>query len=218
MKTDNCSICRRSSIKLFLKGDRCLSPKCAIVKRSYPPGQKKAKSRRSSPSEFGKELREKQNLKNWYNLSERQFSNYVKGILLKKSLPAGRQGGKIEDTANLLIQKLEMRLDNVIFRLGFASSHAQARQFVGHGHFKVNGRTLNIPSHHLKVGDKIDIRSASKKKKIFDNIAVILKKRKPVSWLKLDIEKLEAELTGLPTMEDAAPIAEISSIFEYYSR
>lgn len=197
-------------MKLFLKGDRCLSPKCAIVKRSYPPGQKKAKRRRSVLSEFGKELREKQNLKNWYNLSESQFSNYVKGIL-KKS-------GKIEDTATMLIQQLETRFDNVIFRLGFASSHSQARQFVGHGHFTVNGRTVNIPSHHLKVGDKIGVRLASKKKKLFENIAVILKKRKPASWLKLDAEKLEAEVIGLPTMEDAAPIAEISSIFEYYSR
>lgn len=218
MKKDNCSICRRAGIKLFLKGDRCLSPKCAIVKRSYPPGQKKAKSRRSALSEFGKELREKQNLKNWYNLSESQFSNYVKSILLKKSLPAGRQGGKTEDTAALLIQKLETRFDNIIFRLGFAFSHSQARQFVGHRHFAINGRTVNIPSHHLKVGDKISIRPASKAKKIFENISAILKKRKPVGWLKLDVEKLEAEVVGLPTIEDAAPIAEISSIFEYYSR
>lgn len=188
-----------------------------MVKRSYPPGQKKRKSRRSALSEFGKELREKQNLKNWYNLSERQFSNYIKGIL-KKSLPAGRHGGKAEDTATLLIQKLETRLDNVIFRLGFASSHSQARQFVSHGHFTVNGRNVNVPSHRLKVGDKIGIRLASKKKKIFENISAVLKKHKPVGWLGLNIEKLEGEIVGLPTMEDAAPIAGISSIFEHYSR
>lgn len=208
MKKDNCSICRRAGMKLFLKGDRCFSPKCAIIRRSFPPGQKKRKSRRSALSEFGKELREKQNLKNWYNLSERQFSNYVKDILKKRS--------KTEDAAALLIQNLETRLDNAVFRLGFASSHAQARQFISHRHFTVNGRIVNIPSRHLKVGDKIGVRS--KEKKIFENISAILKKRKPASWLELDAEKLEAKVVGLPTIEEASPIAEISSIFEYYSR
>ncbi|MDO8559023.1 MAG: 30S ribosomal protein S4 [bacterium] len=209
MKNDNCTICRRAGQKLFLKGERCLSPKCAAVRRTYPPGPKR-KRRRQAVSEFGKELREKQNLKNWYNLGERQFENYVKDVLSKKS--------KVSDTAVLLIQKLEMRLDNAIFRLGFASSHDQARQYISHGHFMANNHVLTIPSYQLKLGEKINIKPASRGKKIFENVLVNLKKNKVPSWLKLDIEKLEGEVIGLPTLAEANPIAEISSIFEYYSR
>lgn len=209
MKNDNCTICRRAGMKLFLKGEKCLSPKCPAVRRSYPPGQKR-KRRHSALSEFGKELREKQNLKNWYNLGERQFENYVKEILSKKS--------RVSDTAVLLIQKLETRLDNAIFRLGFASSHDQARQLVSHGHFMVNNRAVTIPSYQLKPGDKISFYHASKGKKIFENLSTTLKKHKVADWLKIDIAKLEGQVVGLPTLEDANPIAEISSIFEYYSR
>ena len=209
MKNDNCKICRRAGTKLFLKGEKCLSPKCPVIRRSYPPG-KKGKRRPSPLSEFGKELAEKRKLKNWYNLGEHQFGNYVKEILKKRS--------KIQDAALSLIQKLETRLDNAIFRLGFASSHDQARQFISHGHIIVNGRVINIPSYQLKKGDKIGIRQSSRGKKIFENISVKLKKQKTAGWLKLDIESLQAEVTGLPTLEEASPIAEISSIFEHYSR
>lgn len=195
-------------MKLFLKGDRCFSPKCSVTRRAFPPGQK-SKRRRQAVSEFAKELTEKQKLKNWYNLSERQFGNYVKSILGKK------QSG---DTAVLLIQSLEMRLDNAIFRLGFASSHDQARQIVSHGHFVVNNKRVSIPSYNLQKGDKIGIYASSKTKKVFANLPTLLKKQQPPAWLKLDVEKLEGEVVGLPTMEDAKPIAEISSIFEYYSR
>lgn len=194
---------------MFLKGEKCLSPKCPVIRKSYPPGPKR-KRRHSPLSEFGKELREKQNLRNWYNLGERQFKNYVKEILSKKS--------RVEDAALSLIQKLETRMDNAIFRLGFASSHDQARQLISHGHIAVNGRLVTIPSYQLKKGDKIGIYPSSKGKKIFENLPQILKKHKVASWLKLDAEKLEGQVVGLPTMEDANPISEISSIFEYYSR
>ena len=186
-----------------------MSPKCPVIRRPYPPGPKR-KRRRSQLSEFGKELREKQNLRNWYNLGERQFKNYVKEILSGKS--------RVKDAALSLIQKLETRIDNVIFRLGFASSHDQARQLISHGHIAVNGRLVTIPSYQLKKGDKITIFHSSKGKKIFENLPMSLKKRKIASWLKLDIEKLGGEVVGLPTMEDANPISEISSLFEYYSR
>ena len=209
MKNDNCKICRRQGLKLFLKGEKCFSLKCPVIKRSYPPG-KKGKRRHSQLSEFGKELREKQKLKNWYNLGERQFGNYVKEILRRRS--------RVGDAAVSLIQTLETRLDNVIFRLGFASSHAQARQFVSHGHFTVNSRSVNTPSYHLKKGDKVSLRQSSRKNKIFENLPQLLKKNKTPAWLKLDIEKLEGEIAGPPTLEEAAPIAEVSSIFEYYSR
>lgn len=196
-------------MKLFLKGEKCLSQKCPVIRRAYPPG-KKGKRRPSQLSEFGKELREKQKLKNWYNLGERQFGNYAKEIL--------RKGNTVGDASLAFIQKLEMRLDNAVFRLGFASSHAQARQLITHGHISINGRFVNIPSCQLKKGDKVSIRPSSSKKKIFENLPATLKKHKPVSWLKLDAEKLEGEIVGLPSMEDANPISEISSIFEYYSR
>lgn len=209
MLNSQCTTCRRAGMKLFLKGEKCLSPKCPILKKSYPPGQKK--KRRFTPlSEFGKELKEKQKLKNWYNLGERQFRKYVKDILKRR--------GKVEDAAALLIQKLETRLDNIIFRLGFASSHAQARQLVNHGHFMVNGKSVSSPSYQLKKGDKISINSLSQKGKIFENLSTTLKKHQLPSWLKLDIGKLEGEITGLPTLEETSPVAEISAIFEYYSR
>ena len=196
-------------MKLFLKGEKCLSPKCPVIRRAYPPG-KKGKRRPSPLSEFGKELAEKRKLRNWYNLGERQFGNYVKEILQKRS--------RIKNAALSLIQRLETRLDNAIFRLGFASSHDQARQLISHGHITVNDRVINIPSYQLKKGDKIGIRPSSKEKKVFENLSAKLKKQKAADWLKLDIEKLQAEVIGLPTLEGASPIAEISSIFEHYSR
>jgi len=195
--------CRRLGIKL------CSSLKCPIVKRPYPPG-KKAKRRPSPLSEFGKELAEKRKLRKWYNLGERQFGNYVREILKKRS--------RIENAALSLVQKLETRLDNAIFRLGFASSHDQARQLISHGHITVNDRPINVPSYQLVKGDKISIYQPSRGKKIFENLSLNLKKHKVVSWLSLDIEKLQGEVAGLPTMEEANPIAEISSIFEHYSR
>lgn len=209
MPTLKCKICRRLGVKLFLKGEKCLSPKCPMIKRPYPPGQK-GKRRTLPLSEFGKELREKQKLRNWYNLNERQFKRYVKEVLKKR--------GKVEDAATLLIRKLESRLDNVIFRLGFASSHPQAQQLISHGHFLVNGKPVNIPSYSLKKGDKISIHPQSKKKGIFQNLPSLLKKHQPPSWLQLDREKMEGKVIAFPSLEEVAPPAEISAIFEYYSR
>lgn len=210
MQNNKCKICRRLGTKLFLKGDKCLSPKCPLIKKPYPPGVKKKKRRSLALSEYGKELKEKQKLRNWYNLKESQFRKYVKEILNKRS----RTG----DAANLLIQKLESRFDNVIFRLGMAGSRAQARQIVSHGHFLINGKPVNIPAYQLKKGDKIALRPASQKKKIFSNLIPLLKKHHPPTWLKLEAEKITGEVIGTPTLEEASPPAEISTIFEYYSR
>ena len=190
-------------VKLFLKGEKCLSPKCSFLKKPYSPGQKK--KRRGSPlSEYGKELKEKQKLKNWYGLREKQFKKYAK----ENPSPA------------LLLQKLELRYDNAIYRLGFAISRSQARQFVSHGHFLINGKPVNIPSLHLKKGDKIVLKPNSQKKKIFENLITLLKKHQtlPPAWLKLNAEKLEGEVMGLPTLEEANLPVEISSIFEFYSK
>lgn len=179
-----------------------------MIKRPYPPGQK-GKRRTPPLSEYGRELREKQRLKLWYNLREAQLKKYVKEVLGKR--------GKV-DAADLLIKKLENRLDNLIFRLGFASSRSQARQMVSHGYFLVNDKKVKSPSYQVKKGDKITISPSKKEKKILKNLTPSLKKYKPPSWLKLDKEKISGEIIGEPILEEVTPPAEISSIFEFYSR
>lgn len=181
MIDSKCKICRRLGQKLFLKGERCLSPKCPMIKRPYPPGKKSKRGNRGL-SEYGKELREKQKLRFWYGLEEKQLKNYVKEILGKR--------GKT-DAESALLQKLETRLDNVIFRLGFATSHPQARQMVGHGYFQLNGKKVNYPSYQIKKGNKISISPRFTKKNLFQNLKTKLKKYNPPSWLELDKEKLE---------------------------
>jgi small subunit ribosomal protein S4 len=180
-----------------------------MVRRPYTPGQKK-KKRRRTVSEYGKELREKQRLKEWYNLRERQFQNYVREVLAKRQ--------KSEDAETTLIRILETRLDSVVFRLGIAYSRKQAKQLVSHGHFLVNGKSVNVPSCRLKKGDVVSLKSSKLKKPVFQGILTRLKKYKTPSWLSLDAEKLEGKLIGEPSFEEAAPPVEMSSIFEFYSR
>ncbi len=180
-----------------------------MVIKPYPPGMK-SKRRRRTVSEYGKELREKQKLKVWYNLKEKQFRKYIKEILEKR--------GKVEDTSALLLKKLESRLDNVVFRMGFVSSRSQAHQIISHNHFLVNGKMVNISSFQTKKGDKISLNPRSGKKVIFQNLPTILKKYKPPSWIKINIGKLEGEIIETPFLEEAASPAELSTIFEYYSR
>ena len=180
-----------------------------MIKRPYPPGPKK-KRKGGALSEYGKELMEKQKLRNWYNLQERQFKNYVKKILSKR----GRAG----DAANSLIATLEKRLDNVIFRLGFATSRPQAKQMISHKLFLVNGRSIDVPSFSVKKGDVISVKPQKTKKTIFQNLPNLLKKHNPPSWLKLNSQKLEGEVVGEPSLEEASPPAEISAIFELYSK
>lgn len=203
-----CKICRRLGVKLFLKGERCFTPKCQIVRRPYPPGIKR-KRRRVSVSEYASELREKQRLKNLYQLRERQFANYVAKAL--------SQRGKVDDATFVLIKELESRLDNVVFRLGFASSRAHAKLLVSHGHFLVNKKTINIPSFQVKKNQEISLKESSAKKTIFQNLKNMLKKQKVPSWLELDAEKLSGKVIGEPALEEAPPV-EIPAIFEYYSR
>lgn len=209
MPNSKCKICRRLGVKLFLKGEKCLSPKCSMVKRDYPPGQKK-KRRPSPSSEYGKALKEKQKLKNWYNLKEKQFKNYVKKILEKR--------GRVADASALLIKILESRLDNVVFRLGFANSRALAKQLVSYSYFLVNGKSIDTPAYLVKKGDVVSVKIQKTKKTIFQNLKNFLKKHKTPSWLVLDPEKAEGKVIGEPTLEEAAPPVEISIIFEFYSK
>ena len=181
-----------------------------MVKRPFPV-RKKGKRRTRMLSEYGKELKEKQKLKNLYNLRETQFRKYVKEVLSSR-------GRGQKDTANLLIGILESRLDNVIFRLGMAPSRLGARQMVSHNHFSVDGKRVNIPSFQVKKGAIIKITSKSLPKKIFQNISARLKKQNIPSWLELDADKLEGKIIREPSFEDAALSIEISAIFEYYSR
>jgi len=209
MRTNVCKICRRLGQKLFLKGEKCSSPKCPMVKKSYPPGARK-KRRRGGLSEYGKELAEKQRLKNYYNLGEAQFRKYVKEILKSR--------GKVEDAGILLIKKLEKRLDNVIYRLGFAKSRSEARQLVSHGHFLVNSKPVNIPSREVKKGDKISFRETKKEKVFLRNLRLSLKNYQAPSWLKLNKTKLEGEVVGEPIGKDLEVPFDLSAIFEFYSR
>jgi len=209
MKYDQCKTCRRLGQKLFLKGDRCFSGKCAFARRSSVPGPQK-KRKGGSPSEYKKSLDEKQTLKKQYGLSERQFRRYVQQTLAKM--------GKVDDVSAELIRRLEKRLDNVIFRLGFAKSRVQARQLVSHSYFSINGKPVNIPSHEIEKDDVISLKENKKGKGVFKELANDLKKKEIPVWLSLDKNKLEAKPIGEPNLDEVKPPAEISLIFEYYSR
>ena len=199
----NCRLCRREGQKLFLKGDRCYSSKCALEKRNYAPGQHGQARKKSS--EYGIQLREKQKAKRFYGMQEKQFRN-----LFDK---ADRKAGKTGD--NLLIL-LESRLDNVVFRLGFASSRKEARQLVVHGHFTVNGKKVMSPGLEVKAGDVIKVKeksTSSPKFKEIKDMAITVP-----SWLTVDVDKLEGKVVATPTRADIdTPVAE-HLIVELYSK
>jgi small subunit ribosomal protein S4 len=199
---------RRLKAKLFLKGERSLSPKSATVKRMYPPGVhgKKISGR---PSEFSGQLQAKQRVKKTYRMMERQFKNWAKEAI----------GGR-EETGASLIKKLEFRLDNTIYRGGLAQSRDQARQIVSHGHIVVNDRKVSIPSYQVKVGDEIAFREGSKKTKLFSALLPQwIKKQQPPSWIKIDQEKLTLKISGVPNfVESGLNHSDIQSLVEYYSR
>ena len=180
-----------------------------MIKRAYPPGPEKKKKYKAF-SEYKKALIEKQKLRNWYGLTEHQFKKYVQDILSRRT--------KIQDIADELIKTLEKRLDSVVFGLGFAKSKVQARQLVNHGHFLINNKCIDIPSYSVKKGDIITIKDTKKKKGVFADMQNQLKKREPAPWLELNKETLIGKLKEEPKLADVLPPAEISIIFEYYSR
>jgi len=199
----SCRLCRREAQKLFLKGERCYSVKCAMEKRSYPPGQHGLS--RKKISEYGVQLREKQKAKRFYGLQETQFRNLFDKAVKKKGI-----------TGENLLVMLETRLDNVVFRLGFASSRKEARQLVTHGHFTVNGKKLDIPSAMVKAGDVVKVKEKSTNSPKFKEI-----KEMSISvpaWVSVDVEKLEGKIISMPRREDIdTPIAE-HLIVELYSK
>ena len=199
----NCRLCRREGQKLFLKGERCYSTKCALEKRNYAPGQHgQARKKRS---DYGNQLREKQKAKRFYGVQETQFRNMFD--------KAAKKSGKTGD--NLLIM-LETRLDNAVFRLGFAASRKEARQLVTHGHFTINGKKANIPSMEVKAGDVIAVKSKSQQSPKFKEIKDM--QITVPQWMDVDVNKLEGKILALPTREQIdTPIAE-HLIVELYSK
>jgi small subunit ribosomal protein S4 len=200
-----CRLCRREGIKLYLKGDRCYSEKCAVDKRGYPPGQRSRARRKET--EYGLQLREKQRARRIYGVLERQFRRYFD--------QAERQKGI---TGENLLRLLERRLDNVVYRLGFARSRVDARQLVRHGHFTVNGRRVNIPSYLVQIDDEIAVAEKSREMPLFAEIAESAAQKTPPHWLEVDAENMKGRVLGLPAREDIdVPIQE-HLIVELYSR
>jgi small subunit ribosomal protein S4 len=198
-------MCRREGLKLFLKGERCYTDKCAIERRNYPPGAHG--QARTRFSEFALRLREKQKLKRIYGLLEKQFSQYFE--------MAERMAGI---TGENLLVLLERRLDNVVYRLGFSSSLAQARQLVLHGHIEVNGRVVTIPSYLLEVGQVVSINEKSRQKKVIVEAIELAQRRGVPSWMALEREQFRGSLRSLPARSDLTmPISE-KLIVEHYSR
>lgn len=202
-----CRLCRRAGEKLFLKGDRCLSPKCAMIKRNYPPGIHGTKGAKSL-TEYGKQLNQKQKVRRMYGITEKQFRKHL--------AEAVKQKGVAGDN---LIARLETRLDNVVYRLGLASSRANARNLVNHGHFKVNGRSLDIPSAYVKVGDEIEVKETKQEKKYFLNRQTLMKKSLNIpGWLSFDPKTMKGKVLAIPNRKDIDVSIDIQEVVEFYSR
>ncbi len=209
MNDKKCKLCRRANKKLFLKGEKCFSPKCVFEKKPYAPGiLDSARKHRKTFSEYGFQLREKQKIKNIYGVSEKQFSNYVKEATLRHGV----------NPADRLYENLELRLDSIVFRIGFASARSMARQMVSHGHITVNGRKVDIPSYKIKEGDILGIREGSKGKVIFNDISNKLEKQNVPSWIKVDFKKMQGVIQGSPKLDKEDMVFNITSVLEFYSR
>ncbi len=200
-----CRLCRREGTKLFLKGDRCFSPKCGIDRRAYPPGQHG--QGRTRFSDYGVQLREKQKVKRMYGLLEKQFAR----TMTRATRMKGRAG------ENLLIL-LERRLDNVVFRMGFATSRAEARQLVRHGHFLVDGRRASIPSMQLRSGARVTVAEKSRKITRIAGALETLEGRSVPQWVEIDKDKFEGTVKALPSREDITMPIQEQLIVELYSR
>ncbi len=208
-----CKLCRREGEKLYLKGERCFTPKCAVERRAFAPGQHgKTAGRgggggRTGESDFARQLRAKQKARRVYGVFERQFRRYYETALGRRGL-----------TGLNLLQILESRLDNVVFRLGYASSRAEARMLVTHGHFMVNGRRTDVPSMLLKEGDQIAVRTGSADEKYFQELGALAEKRTSPSWLNRDVKSLTGSVSRMPDRPEIEGTLSEQLIIEYYSR
>ena len=204
--TSVCKLCRREGTKLLLKGARCVTSKCAYARRPFPPGVH-GPERGSRPTDYGKQLKEKQKAKRLYGLSETQFANYFKAAVKMKG-----------DSGVNLVRLLETRLDNLLYRAGFAKSRAMARQLVSHSQVKVNDHKVNIPSYKVKIGEVVQVQERKRSKGPWKNLAEENKNYEAPSWLTVDPASLTVKVTGLPTGEELKQIFEPKLIIEYYSR
>lgn len=200
-----CHICRRENLKMYLKGDRCYSDKCAIERRPYPPGQHG--QGRVKFSEYGVQLREKQKVKRMYGLLEKQFSLFYDRAAAKKGKPGEN-----------LLQALELRLDNVVFRAGFADTRNEARQLVRHGHFNVNGKRVNIPSYMVSQGDIVEVRDSSRKIVRINEALEAVDRRGIPGWIETDKKAFKATIKTVPTREDITMPINEQLIVELYSK
>jgi len=202
-----CKLCRREGVKLFLKGDRCYSNKCPIEKSASLPGKNAKTTRVRKLSTYGIRLREKQKLRKYYGLLEKQFSNYFKKAENKKGI-----------TGDNLLELLERRLDNIVYRFGITKSRAQARQLILHSHILVNGKKVNIPSYQVNINDVIEIKEKSKSIENFKEINEGKVEINIAPWLEFDYEKLRGEVIKIPSKEELNLPVEEKLVVEYYSR
>jgi len=200
-----CRLCRREGAKLYLKGSRCYSKKCAFERRPTPPGQHGV--RRRKVGDFGLQLREKQKVRRTYSVLERQFKNYF-------DTAESRPGVTGENP----LRMLELRLDNAVFRMGFATSRAAARQLVTHGHFAVNGRPTNVPSFQLKTGDRVEVRESHRDREPFKVATETLRSHQPPEWLSIDAAKLSGTVLDQPRRDQMPLDLNEQLVVEYYSR
>ena len=202
-----CRLCRREGTKLFLKGERCFSDKCAVARRGQAPGQHGAAGGRKRTKEYGLQLREKQKAKRYYGILEKQFKTYF----VKADKKAGQTGEN-------LLTTIERRLDNVVYRMGMAESRREARQLVIHGHFRVNGKKVDIPSVILKKGDVITLREASRKSEKIKMLIENISARQVPAWIDMDKENIQATISELPTRADVDFPIEEHLLVELYSK
>jgi len=204
-----CKLCRREGEKLFLKGARCFGPKCAFERRGYPPGQhgKGSQFRRRRDSDFNRQLRAKQKARRTYGIMERQFRRYYTVSLSRRGL-----------TGLNLLQILESRLDNVVFRLGYAESRAQARELVTHGHFMVNGRRTDVPSMLVSQGDVVGVREGSRDRTYFKDLTAIAEDKNVPAWISRDLKILSGTVIRMPERSEIDSNLQEQLIVEYYSR
>jgi len=200
-----CRFCRREGTKLFLKGDRCYSDKCSVERRTYPPGQHG--QGRPKHTDYGTQLREKQKVRRIYGVLEKQFRTYIHLAEQKKGV-----------TGENLLLLLESRLDNMVFRMGFASSRAEARQLINHGHIKVNGRKVDIASFRTKPGMAIEVQEKSRSIQGIDDSLKTVTRRGIPSWLDVDVEAFKGVVKALPTREELPPTIKEQLIVEFYSK
>jgi small subunit ribosomal protein S4 len=200
-----CRLCRREGAKLFLKGARCYSKKCAFERRQAPPGQHGV--RRRKVGDYGMQLREKQKIRRVYSVLERQFQGYFEEASSSPGV-----------TGENLLRKLELRFDNVVYRMGFAVSRAEARQMVGHAHFAVNGRVASISSMQLKAGDKIEVRETHRSREPFKEAVEAMKSRQVPEWLSVDAAKLAGSVLSAPRRDQMPLDLNEQLVVEYYSR